>query len=146
MKNWTQKNINQLQKDGKIRGFSIPERTKGFSSDKAGNNFSRTRSKALDWLGWNLLYWSNEHSLTMEEEYKFCDDRGWRFDWAIASIKVAIEFEGGIFMHKSGHTNVAGMVKDSEKYNRAAVMGWKVIRVTALNYTTVLKTLNEIVK
>jgi hypothetical protein len=143
MKNWTERHIRQLKDDGKIMDFSAPQRMKGFSSDKVPPS-ARHRTKALDWLGWNLLYWCNEHALTLETEYRFSEDRLWRFDWAIASIKVAIEFEGGIFMEKSGHTNVAGMVKDSEKYNKAAVMGWKVIRVTALNYATVLRSLDEI--
>jgi hypothetical protein len=146
MKNFSQKQIQQLKDQGKIQGFHIPERTKGFSSDKQGQQFSRTRTKGLDWLGWNLLYWSNEHALTMEKEFKFCNDRGWRFDYCWPSIKIALEYEGGIFMQKSGHTNTGGMVKDSEKYNRAVVLGWRVIRVTALNYTTAVSQLNELIK
>jgi hypothetical protein len=145
MKGWNEKYVKQLQEKGNIRSYNIPEKSKGFSSDKGLHQATRERSKALDWLGWNLLYWSNKHALKMEQEYKFCE-RGWRFDWCWPSIKVALEYEGGIFMQKSGHTNVAGMVKDSEKYNRATTLGWRIIRVTALNYTTVLSQLNELIK
>jgi hypothetical protein len=146
MKNWSNKHIEKLQKDGKIRSFHIPERTKGFSSDKNGQQFSRTRTKALDWLGWNLPYWCNDHSLQLEKEYKFCTDRNWRFDWAIPSIKIAIEYEGGIFLQVSGHNTAKHYTKDTEKYNRATILGWRIIRITAMNYTTVLSQLNELIK
>jgi hypothetical protein len=143
--NWSQKHIEHLQRDGKIRGFHVHEKQKGFSSDKNIHQGTRQRSKALDWLGWNLPFWANENSVTIEKEYKFCD-RGWRFDWAFPFLKIAVEFEGGIFMNKSGHTNVNGYNRDTEKYNKAQILGWRVIRVTAMNYTTVLKQLNELVK
>lgn len=143
MTQWNEKHLEQLKRSGKIRGYD--NRGKGFSSDKGSGQAKRTSSKALDWLAWNLPFWCNEHALTLEKEWKFCDGRGWRFDWAIPSVKIAIEYEGGIFMAKSGHTNVDGMLKDSEKYNRAVVLGWRVIRITALNYTTVLKQLNELI-
>jgi hypothetical protein len=146
MKNWNEKYLQTLKQNGMIQGFNVSEKKKGFSSDHSNHQSTRTRTKALDWLGWNLMYWSNEQALTMEKEYKFCDNRGWRFDYCWPSIKVALEFEGGIFMAKSGHTNVAGYNRDTEKYNRAAILGWRVIRVTALNYTTALSQLNELIK
>jgi very-short-patch-repair endonuclease len=42
--------------------------------------------------------------------------------------KVALEIEGGIFTG-GRHTSSAGFVKDMAKYNRAAVLGWKVLRI-----------------
>jgi hypothetical protein len=146
MKHWNEKYIQSLQQNGHIRGYTVSEKTKGFSSDKSAHQSTRTRTKALDWLGWNLLYWSNEQALTMEKEYKFCEDRGWRFDYCWPSVKVALEFEGGIFMAKSGHNTAKHYTKDAEKYNRAAILGWRVIRVTAMNYTTAIKQLNELIK
>lgn len=132
--------LNNLAKQGKIRGYVAPQ--------KKGNTPAlpnqRNRSKALSWLDWNLQYYCNEKALTLEKEYQFCE-RGWRFDYCIPALKIAIEFEGGIFLQKSGHNTAKHYTKDSDKYNRATVLGWKVIRVTALNYTTVLKTLNEMI-
>lgn len=48
-------------------------------------------------------------------------------------------------MQKSGHSNMKGLHRDSEKINRATVLGWKVLQVTAMNYTTVLKTYHEMI-
>lgn len=128
--------LNSLVKQGKIKGFHAPA--------PKHNNIHQKKSKALIWLDWNLQYWCNEKALTLEKEYQFCE-RGWRFDYCIPALKIAIEYEGGIFLQKSGHNTARHYTKDSDKYNRAAVLGWKVIRVTALNYTTVLKTLNEMI-
>jgi len=63
-----------------------------------------------------------------EAEYRFHPTRKWRFDWAFKYHQVAVEVEGGAF---SGgrHTRGVGFVKDMEKYNTAASMGWLVLRV-----------------
>jgi very-short-patch-repair endonuclease len=64
-----------------------------------------------------------------EAEYKFCPDRRWRFDYAYPEQKIAIEQEGGAY---SGgrHTRGTGFIKDMEKYNKAVLMGWRVLRYT----------------
>lgn len=70
--------------------------------------------------------------------------RKFRFDWAIPSEKIAIEYEG-LFgkmcqfckMTKSGHLTVQGYDKDCIKYNLAAIEGWRVLRYTAKNYTNI---------
>ena len=61
-------------------------------------------------------------------ELKFHPERRWRFDYAFPAAKVALEVEGGVW---SGgrHTSGAGFVKDMEKYNAAACLGWKVLRI-----------------
>lgn len=71
----------------------------------------------------------------LEREYKFCPDRRWKFDFAIISLKIGIEIEGGIF---SGgrHTRGSGFIKDCEKYNKAAMYGWKVLRYTSKDITS----------
>lgn len=144
MANWNRSHIETLVRDGKIRGAQIPDRNKNYSAGKE-IKIPGKKPKALIWLEWNILYWCNENALTMEQEYKFCPDRGWRFDFAIPALKIAVEYEGGIFMQTSGHNTAKHYTKDTEKYNRAAVLGWKVIRVTALNYTTALQALNSMV-
>jgi hypothetical protein len=63
-----------------------------------------------------------------EPEFVFSPPRRWRFDWAWREpYKVALEIEGGAFVG-GRHTRGAGFRKDLEKYNRAAVLGWRVIR------------------
>jgi len=67
-------------------------------------------------------------------EHRFHAVRRFKFDWAIPSHKVAIEYEG-VNSDKSRHTTKVGYSKDCEKYNLAAADGWRVLRYTALNYT-----------
>jgi len=62
-------------------------------------------------------------------EYRFCQDRKWRFDYAWIRFKVAVEIEGGIWLG-GRHNRPVGYQKDLEKYNRAAFDGWKVFRFT----------------
>lgn len=64
-----------------------------------------------------------------EPEWVFAMPRRWRFDWAWPTQKVALEVEGGVWI-QGRHSRGAGMVKDMEKYNRAAALGWRVLRVT----------------
>ncbi len=61
-------------------------------------------------------------------EYKFHPKRRWRFDFAYPEHMVAIEVEGLVYKGKSRHTTVSGYKGDIEKYNEAAILGWKVIR------------------
>jgi hypothetical protein len=74
-----------------------------------------------------------------ECEYRFCD-RAWRFDLAWPRWKVAIEIEGGVFgrgkpcpacgrRRTGAHSSVGGLLRDIEKYNAAAALGWRVIRI-----------------
>jgi len=66
----------------------------------------------------------------LEPEYRFHPVRKWRFDFALPDKKIAIEIEGGI--HTNGrHNRAAGYSADCEKYNAAALAGWRVFRFTA---------------
>jgi len=64
-----------------------------------------------------------------EREWKFDAKRRWRFDYAWAQQMIALEVEGGVWTG-GRHTRGAGFLKDIEKYNRAAVLGWRLLRVT----------------
>jgi len=45
--------------------------------------------------------------------------------------KVAVEYEGGIFSEgKGGHSSVAGILRDIEKYTEAQLAGYIVVRTT----------------
>lgn len=76
-------------------------------------------------------------------EYVFAPPRKWRFDYAwpdeweshgayagnMNGPNVAVEVEGGAWT-RGRHTRGKGFIADMEKYNEAAVRGWRVIRVT----------------
>lgn len=68
-------------------------------------------------------------SLKITPEYKFHPTRRWRFDFAIEDSKIAFEIEGGIWVG-GRHIHPLGFIKDCEKYNEAAKLGWKVYRLT----------------
>jgi very-short-patch-repair endonuclease len=62
-------------------------------------------------------------------EYRFHSERKWRFDFAFIPQLVALEVEGGTWI-KGRHSRGKGLERDCEKYNEAAILGWKVIRAT----------------
>lgn len=63
-----------------------------------------------------------------EREWRFHPERRWRFDFAWPGDKLAVEVEGGIFVH-GRHSRGAGILGDIEKANAATIMGWRIIRV-----------------
>jgi len=65
--------------------------------------------------------------LCPEKEYRFHPVRRWRFDYAFPEQMVAVEIEGGVWT-QGRHTRGSGFVKDMEKYNAAAELGWLVFR------------------
>ena len=83
----TMHDIEQLHKQGKIRGFTT--NTPKTRHKKQIN--IPARSKEKEWLSWNLPYWCNEHTASMEIEYAFHPARKWRFDFAIPSLKIAAD-------------------------------------------------------
>lgn len=116
-----------LKKPKKVKKSAV-------SIKKTGKDY-----KAIIWdmLRHSGLEWTTEH--------KFHPKRKWRFDWACKELKVAVEYEG-IFGGKSRHTSNLGYVNDCSKYNAAQLLGWKVLRYTAMNYKDLendLKTLAD---
>jgi very-short-patch-repair endonuclease len=65
--------------------------------------------------------------LAPECEYRFDPERRWRFDFAWPSLKIAVEVEGGVWI-RGRHIRPLGYLADLEKYNRAVVLGWRVLR------------------
>lgn len=84
-------------------------------------------------------------SLYFIQEYKFLENRRFKFDYAIPYLKVGIEYEG-VISSKSRHTTISGYTKDCEKYNLAAINGWRVLRYTALNYKDLAIDLKAIIE
>jgi len=74
--------------------------------------------------------WKECSKLRLEKEYKFCDGRKFRSDYALVDHGILIELEGGTF---SGgrHVRGKGYANDCEKYNIATRIGWRVIRLTS---------------
>lgn len=60
-------------------------------------------------------------------EYRFHATRRWRFDFAWPLFLVAVEVEGGIWT-QGRHTRGPGVLADMEKYNAAAIIGWRILR------------------
>ena len=77
-------------------------------------------------------------------EFAFHPTRKWRFDFAWPEYKIAVECEGGAW---SGgrHTRGAGFIADCEKYNAAALAGWRVFRFTGemINSRSAIDVLHE---
>jgi very-short-patch-repair endonuclease len=94
-----------------------------------------TRIKQGKWgdSGRQLLLRSMLESLTKEtgiaheREFRFHPTRKWRFDAAFPEARVALEIEGGVWV-RGRHNRASGFLKDMEKYNEAAALGWRVIR------------------
>ncbi len=74
------------------------------------------------------------YKIPFEREWKFCE-RKWRFDFAFPDKKIAVEIEGGIFTH-GRHTRPLGYIADMDKYNNAALAGFKVLRFTSGQVTS----------
>ena len=64
-----------------------------------------------------------------QREYQFHPSRKWRFDYAWPAERVALEVEGGAWVH-GRHVRPEGYERDCEKYSEAAIRGWRVIRAT----------------
>lgn len=81
-------------------------------------------------------------------EHMFHPSRKWRFDFAWPELKLAAEVEGGTESHgqkrringktitiKSRHLTPSGFREDCNKYNQAALLGWRVLRFSGAMIT-----------
>lgn len=75
------------------------------------------------------------YGLDPATEVLFHPTRKWRFDYAFARAMVAVEIEGGT-RQGGRHSRHEGFERDCEKYNEAAILGWKVLRFTTEMVTT----------
>ena len=111
----------------------------GESKPKAKKAPPRKEAKQLT----QMKIWLKAAGINFESEYQFAKPRKFRADIAIPELMTIAEFDG-IFSQKSRHTTVTGFSKDCEKTNLAAVLGWKVLRYTGLNYHHLLSDVQEI--
>ncbi len=80
-------------------------------------------SKGEETLAWHL----KSYKIQYEREYVFAPPRKWRFDFAWPSEKIAVEVEGAVWAN-GRHNRPSGFIADLEKYNAAALNGWRVLR------------------
>lgn len=86
-----------------------------------------------------------ETGQAVELEHRFAPPRKWRFDYCIPKYKIAIEIDGGSFKKRKyndkrtgeqittiggRHNSAKGFLADVEKFNKAASMGWLVLKFT----------------
>ena len=74
------------------------------------------------------VYWRQlkpANAPDLEAEFRFDPTRRWRADFRVGNVLV--EVEGGVWVG-GRHVNPSGFMKDCEKYNRAAEMGYAVLR------------------
>lgn len=64
-----------------------------------------------------------------EREVRPVAGRRWRLDFAWPARRLALELEGGQYVH-GRHQRPGGFERDCEKYNMVALAGWLVLRVT----------------
>lgn len=69
--------------------------------------------------------------IELTPQYKFHPARKWLFDFAIPTIRLAVEVDGGTWRdERQAHSWGKGVTRDYEKQNAAALAGWSVFRFT----------------
>lgn len=81
------------------------------------------------------VYVKQELGADMVKEYMFHPTRKWRFDYAIPALKIAVECDGGVWTG-GRHIRPQGYIKDMEKFNAAAELGWVVLKFTPQQLVT----------
>ena len=90
--------------------------------------------------------WFAEHGIYAVPEYRFHPERKWRFDFILAPLltndkitvraehaagywKLALEVQGGLFTN-GRHSRGPALLKEHEKLNAAASLGWRILYTT----------------
>ena len=96
----------------------------------------------------SLKFYLKSIGVPYVEEHIFHHTRKWRFDIALPALKLAIEYDGhgatGGKAHMGRHASVTGMARDSEKINQAQILGWRVLRFTALHFSSESRRKNKL--
>ncbi len=79
-----------------------------------------------------------------EAEHRFAPPRRWRFDFAWPESKVALEVQGGLFV-QGRHSRGAALLKEHDKLNAAAALGWRVLFATPKTLRAVWPSVQEAV-
>lgn len=66
-----------------------------------------------------------------QRHLQLVNGRKWEFDFVWPAEKIIFEVEGGIWRRGGGaHSRPINIIRDIEKYNAAALLGFRVFRVT----------------
>jgi hypothetical protein len=87
------------------------------------------------------------YNLTLANEFRFDVSRRWKADYYILEFNCLIEFEGMGGNHwtgMGGHQTITGYTANCEKYNRASLMGFKLLRYTVKNSKELLTDLKTL--
>ena len=74
-----------------------------------------------------IAYIKQTTGIDLIAEYKFHKTRKWRFDFVNLEHKLAIECDGAVWAN-GRHTRGSGYVGDMEKFNQAALYGFRVMK------------------
>ncbi len=88
----------------------------------------KVKTKGVEDLFYSQL--KDEEIVAPTREYKFLEDRKFRFDFAWEHMRVAVEIQGGVFI-RGGHSTGVGITKDCEKSALANINGWTVFHFTS---------------
>lgn len=78
-----------------------------------------------------------DHKIEYIREFVFIPGRRFRSDFYLPKWNLLIEIEGGIFKKgrgKSRHTTPLGYHRDCIKYSLATMLGYRLIRLTTVNF------------
>lgn len=81
----------------------------------------------------------------LELEWRGIPGRRYRYDYAIPSISLCIEYNG-IMSEKSRHTSITGYSKDLEKINLSQLNGWTILQYSPLTYKTITSDIEQFLK
>jgi very-short-patch-repair endonuclease len=79
-----------------------------------------------------------------EPEYRFHPKRKFKLDYGNPKRKLAVEIEGGVWTG-GRHIHPSGFLKDVEKYNILASMGWLLFRCTPSDFFNIGEYLSEVI-
>lgn len=82
---------------------------------------------STDLTGIQRLLQARGYAVELEYPFAKALGRRWRFDLAIPMAKLALEVDGGLWTG-GRHARGSGIVKQHEKENAAAAMGWRICK------------------
>lgn len=105
---------------------------------------TESRNPSLRSEAEQTFLWQVKHATTIADPvaaYRFHLERKWEFDFAWPEVAIAVEIEGGIWRGRGfgsktannpggAHSHPLQILRDIEKYNEAARMGWRIFRFT----------------
>ena len=121
---WSMKDVERLNGTGKQLGIIDKKLRETYRETKKTVKISN-QPDYVGMISSALTILGVEH----EREYKFLEDRRFRFDLAVPKHKIAVEWEGAIFTN-GRHTRGKGYSNDCKKYNLATRHQWKLLRYT----------------